>query len=743
MNERTEMRLEDLRLVTGRGRYVSDFIEPETCFAGFFRSDVASGRIEGLDVSQALGMPGVIAVFTSADLDADGIAAIAHVDLPRDDGLASEQFPQPILSGEEIKHTGEPIALVVAETRESLAAALETIVLDIGERDPVQGIAFLRRLGDAQAVKEAFARAAHRSTVMVDMPRATTAAMEPRGAIATPDATGGLHFRASTQNPFAMRNQIAGHLGWDEDSLHVQADDVGGSFGLKGAMSREDVALCWAARRLDRQLAWLPGRSESFLADAQGRGAKGRVSIALDEHFRILAVEADFEVDVGAYPGRRAFGLVNNINGLTGMYDIPAAAARVVGRLSARAPLAPFRGNGRPEATYAIEKAIDQAARQLGINPVALRRKNLIRPDAMPVVTALGARIDCGDFPKVMDTALSLNEGNQERRKSARERGLLFGLGIVNCIESAGGPLKQPKPDFARITVGEDGRVVVAPGVMSVGQGHETALTHMTAGRLQIDIERIDYRNGDTRALSFGRGSGGSSGLTVAGSALWQALDRLLDEGCADAAAVMNCPVRTVMFRDGAFHREGSNESVPLERIAAAKQDGNWQVETSFTPAGATFPNGTHICEVEIDPETGETRIVRYVAVEDIGTIMYPMLVEGQLHGGIAQGLSLGLGERIIYDDADQLLTGSLMDYQMARADNLPDFFLAGVEVPTALNPLGVKGVGEAGTVGATAALASAVCDALFSAGVSEFELPATPSRVWEALRDARSVEKR
>ncbi|MCG6901247.1 MAG: xanthine dehydrogenase family protein molybdopterin-binding subunit [Rhodobacter sp.] len=731
-------RREDPRLLAGQGRYVADFVTPDTHFAGFLRSDQASARIDAIDTSGARGMPGVLAVFTAQDLAKDGVGPLTHVPMPRHPGATPGEYPEPVLCDTRIRHLGEPVALVVADTRAALVDALDAIVLELSATPPPQGVAFERHFGDADAARAAMELACHRHRLAMEVPRITAAALEPRGAIARPDATGGLQYRASTQNPFALRNQIAAHLGWQADRLQVVAADVGGSFGLKGYMTREDAALAWAARRLGVEVAWLPSRSETMLADAQGRGVTGALEIGLDADLKIRAIEARFEIDAGAYPGRRSFGLMNNINGLTGMYVIPHLSVEVTGTLSARAPLAPFRGNGRPEATYAIERALDLIARQIGVDPVELRRRNLIAPGSMPARTGLGTLIDCGDFPRVMAAALAQNAGSGDRRRAAQMRGKLYGVGLANCIESAGGPLRGPTPDFARLTVSDRGRVAVAPGVMSVGQGHETAFCELAAARLEIDPDRIDYRHGDTQAITSGRGSGGSAGLTVAGSALWLALDQLLDEGRGIAAARMGCDKDQIGYRDGGFQRIGSNEGLTLGDIAAGRPGGAWQVETSFTPPAVTFPNGTHICEVEIDPDTGETRIMRYVAVEDVGRVLNPVLVEGQLQGGIAQGLSLGLGERMVFDEAGQILTGTLMDYQLVRAADLPMIDIGSVEVPTQVNPLGAKGVGEAGAVGATAALASAVGDALHRAGVTGFELPATPARVWQALQRAR-----
>ncbi|NNK77682.1 MAG: xanthine dehydrogenase family protein molybdopterin-binding subunit [Litoreibacter sp.] len=726
-------RLEDTRMVTGTGRFLSDFLGPDTLHAGFVRAEQASTRIAALDVIQAAAMPGVRAVFTAADLGRDGVAPIAHVDLPREDGGTTEPCPMPILCDTDIRHAGEPIALVIAETAAQLADAIEAAEVDLEPITPVSGTAFLRQFGTQGPARAAMAAAAHKHRIEVDIPRVTAFALEPRCVIARGVTDGGLHYRMSTQNPFALRAQLASHFGWDVSTIRVVADDVGGSFGMKGYMSREDAALAWAARKLQVEIAWIPTRSETILADAQGRGAAGSLQVGLDEDLKIVAIEGQFDIDIGAYPTHLAFGLMNNVNGLTGMYEVPEIFVEIAGQLSPRLPLVPFRGNGRPETTYAIERALDVAARKIGVDPIELRRRNLIGPDAMPVTTGLGFTIDCGDFPKVMQAALDLNPGAQERKRAAQARGMLYGVGLANCIESAGGPVRKPRPDFARLEVAGDGTVTLSPGVMSVGQGHETTLSEMVANRLQIDAARIIYRHGDTEALSNGRGSGGSAGLTVAGSAVCTALEELIAQGSRHAAASFGCSASEIAYRDGAFHREGTNENLPL--AALASMTGGIDIESSFTPPAATFPNGAHICEVEIDPETGMTKITRYVAVEDVGRILNQVLVEGQLHGGIGQGLSLGLGEQIAFDEQHQILTGSLMDYRLARAEDLPMIETGSVEVPTALNPLGVKGVGEAGAVGATAALASAVSDALWRAGVEDFDLPATPLRIWEALQ--------
>ncbi len=734
MTQSPRTRREDARLLTGRGRFVADFVTPRTAFAGFLRADLASARVAGLDLSAVRAAPGVLGVVTAEDLDAAGIGPLRHEPLPREDGGTAEEFPQPILSATTIRHVGEPLALVAASSPQALADALDLADVTLEEVPPPAGRAFLRRFGDVAAAEAALAGAVHRARITLAAPRVTAFALEPRGAIATPDDKGGLTYRVSTQNPFALRAGLSDTLGLSPERVRVLAEDVGGSFGLKGFMTREDAALAFAARHLGCELAWLPARSETMLADVQGRAIDGVLEVGLDAGHRIVAVAGRFAIDCGAYPSRRAYGLMNNVRGMTGVYDVPVAGIEIEGRLSARVPLAPFRGNGRPEATHAIERALDAVARQAGIDPVALRRANLIAPAALPVKTALGAPLDCGDFPRVMAEALALNGDPAPRRAAAEAQGLLYGVGLANCIESAAGP----KPDHARLTLDASGGLTLAPGVMSVGQGHETALSRLVAERLELPQTRITYVNGDTEAVSHGRGSGGSAGLTVAGSATWVALDTLLAEGRQIAAARFGCPEEALVLRDGGFHRQDGNETLSLAQIAADK-GGVWRVEGSFAPEIATYPNGTHLCEVAVDPETGALTVTRYAAVEDVGRVLNPVLVEGQLMGGIAQGLSIGLGERIRHDVEGQLLTGSLMDYSLVRARDVPMMALASVEVPTARNPLGVKGVGEAGTVGGMAAFASAVSDALARAGVADFDLPATPDRVWHALDALRA----
>ncbi|MDH3264705.1 MAG: xanthine dehydrogenase family protein molybdopterin-binding subunit, partial [Paracoccaceae bacterium] len=505
-------RIEDFRLLKGQGRFVAGAL-PEGCLhAAFLRADRASARIARLDAAQARLLHGVALVLTGADLAAAGNAALPPEQAPDNGGAPLPGIP--LLCGAEVRHLGEPLVLIVAESPSAALDAAEAVELDLEDLPIETGIAFRTRRGDAEATRAALAASAHRVTVDVRIPRLSAAPLETRGAVAIPDGEG-LVFHTSTQNPFAIRRGLAALFGWPEARLQVLAPDVGGSFGLKGVLTREEALVAHAARLLGRPVAWLASRTEAFLADHQGRGVTARVTLGLDAELRFTAVEAAFEVDVGAYLGRGAFGLVHNSAGITGPYRIPVAAAEITGRLSPRAPLAPYRGNGRPEATLAIEQAVDAAARALGTDPLELRCRNLLGPGELPHRTALGFPIDCGDFPRVLETAARGADPDVRaaRRQAAEARGRLYGFGLAMAVESAAGPVRGPKPDRARVTALAGGRVRLAAGVMSAGQGHETALTRMAVGALGLPPERFDYVNGDTEATEDGRGSGGSSGL--------------------------------------------------------------------------------------------------------------------------------------------------------------------------------------------------------------------------------------
>ncbi|NNG02613.1 MAG: molybdopterin-dependent oxidoreductase, partial [Inquilinus sp.] len=523
--------------------------------------------------------------------------------------------------------------------------------------------------------------------------------------------------------------------------LRVLAGDVGGSFGMKGAAGREDGLVLWAARRLGRPGLWASGRTEAFLSDEHGRDLRAKATLALDEQGRYLALDVEFRANIGAYLSRRSLGMVNNIGGLAGVYRIPAIRAGVTGVFTHTASVAPYRGAGRPEATYVVERLLDAAARRLGRDPADLRRRNLIPAEAMPYQTALTFRYDCGDFAAVQARAEALADraGFAARRNAAAARGRLRGLGIASPIEIAGRPMGPSRADTARVSVAADGTIELRPGAMSVGQGHETALARLVADRLSVPEAAIAYRQGDTDLLATGRGNGGSSALVVGGTAVHAAIEALIEKGRAIAAEALEAAIADVSFRDGRFAVAGTDLTLTLAEAAARAGPDGFAADAWHAPEEPTYPNGCHICEIEIDPETGAVAIVAYAAVEDVGTVLDPALVEGQMQGGIAQGMGQALGERIVYDRATgQLISGSFLDYRMPIAADMGRPVLETLAVPTAVNPLGAKGVGEAGTVGALAAVMNAVCDALAPFGIEHLDMPATPERVWRAIRDAR-----
>jgi carbon-monoxide dehydrogenase large subunit len=762
-------RLEDQRLTTGQGAYVTDHRRPGLAHACFARSMVACGRIRALDVDTARSGPGVIAVFTAADLDADGIPdLLTEIDPPRDDGGSGIRTPRPFLARDRVRFLGEPVAIVVAETAALAADAAELVGIEIAELPLVTGkedaltpgappvwpeqpdnIAFVRRLGDADAVVAAMASAAHVTRLDLAVSRVVAATLEPRAALGECEADGRLVLTTSTQGPYPLRNRLAADVfGVDPAQIRVIAPDVGGSFGMKSGVYREETLVLWAARRLGRPVMWAADRGEAFLSDEHGRDVRAGAELALSDSGEFLALQANFAVNVGAYLSRRSFGLVNNIGGIAGVYRTPAISAEIMGYYTNTVQTAPYRGAGRPEATYVIERLIDAAARELGVDPFDLRRQNLIPSDAMPYQTPLTFRYDCGDFAATMERAGELADlkGFEARQAASRKAGKLRGIGIANPIEVAGGPLRNLRKDDAAISISPEGDVELRAGMMSVGQGHETGMTMMVAARLGVAAGAITYRQGDTDLLDNGRGSGGSSALVVGGAAVHNAIEKVIKKGREIASEALEAAADDIEFSiestGGIFSVAGTDRSISLSDAArlADPIEGIF-VAAEFLPEAVTYPNGCHICEVEIDPDTGVVELIRYVGVEDVGAVLNPVFVEGQMQGGVAQGIGQAIGEAIRYDsESGQLLTASFLDYQMPRASDMPDLRFETLAVPTKVNPLGAKGVGEAGTVGSLAATMNAVGGALAAIGAGPIEMPATPDRIWQAIQKARGT---
>jgi carbon-monoxide dehydrogenase large subunit len=767
-------RLEDPRLVQGLGRYSDDVALSRQAHAVVLRSPHAHARVRGIDAVAALGAPGVLAVLTGADLAADGLGNLpSDGNRKRRDGSPAPTTARPALVRERARHVGDPVAVVIAETREQAVDAADLVRVDweplpavaataevtrpgapvVWDHAP-DNVAFVWEAGNREVVARAFAGAAHVTALDFVVTRVAAAPLEPRAATGEYDRrTGRYTLHTGIQAPHGLRLLLADVLRVPQSHLRVVTGDVGGSFGMRSGIYPELALVLWAAKRLGRPVKWTADRREGFLSDEPGRDNVSRVELALDAGGTFLALRVGITLNIGAYLTLRSAGPgTNNVGGVAGVYTTPAIHLQTTGVYSHTTPTGPYRGAGRPEATYAIERVIDVAAREMGIDPVELRRRNLIPASAMPFKTGLVFTYDCGDFARGMAMALALADhaGFEKRRAEARTRGRLRGLGIANPIEVAGGPYTSVNPDTAQVRVNADGSVSLFAGSTSMGQGNETAFAQIVSDRLGVPAGRIQVFWGDSDLLGAGRGNGGSGALTVGGSAVVRATEKVIEHGRRIAAHLLEAAPEDVRFAEGRFTVAGTDRGVTWAAVARAAYaprqlppglEPGFSETAAFTPPAVTFPNGCHVCEVEVDPETGAVRIVRYTVVDDVGRMVNPMLVKGQIHGGIAQGLGQGLFEVLAYDpETAQLLSGSFMDYALPRADDLPGFEVDAFEVPTQVNPLGAKGVGEAGTVGALPALMNAVNDALASLGVRHLDMPATPARVWRAIRDAKTA---
>ena len=767
-------RIEDPRLIQGLGRYADDVNLVRQAYAVVVRSPHAHARIRGIDTTAARTSPGVVAILTGADLAADKLG-----NLPTDggrkrrDGSPAFTTPRPALVRDRVRHVGDPVALVVAESHAQAVDAAELVAVDYdplpavsATRDVLEGgapavwdevpdnVAFVWEAGNRDAVARAFESAAHVTRLEFVVTRVAAAPLEPRAAVGEYDRrTGRYTLHTGIQAPHGLRTLLADQVfKVPHSQLRVVTGEVGGSFGMKSGVYPEVVLVLWAAKRLGRPVKWVSDRREGFVTDEAGRDNVSTAELALDAHGKFLALRVAIGLNIGAYLTPRSAGPgTNNVGGVAGIYTTPAIHVQTTGLYTHTTPTGPYRGAGRPEATYAIERVIDVAARELGLDSLELRRKNIIPSAAMPFKTGLVFTYDCGEFGRGMDMALHLADqpGFEKRRAEAQARGRLRGLGVANPIEVAGGPYTAVNPDTAEIRVNADGSVSVFTGSTSMGQGNETAFTQIVSDRLGVPPARIQVFWGDSDALGAGRGNGGSGALTVGGSAVTRASEKIIEHGRRIAAKMLEAAPDDVRLADGKFTVAGTDKGVTWAAVARtayqprqlpAGMEPGFSETAAFTPPAVTFPNGTHICEVEIDAETGAVTIVRYAVVDDVGRMVNPLLVKGQIHGGIVQGLGQGLFEDMTYDAATgQLLAATFMDYAMPRADDVPGFEVDAHEVPTQVNPLGAKGVGEAGTVGALPALLNAVNDALAPFGVRHLDMPVTPARVWRAIRDGKA----
>lgn len=730
-------RFEDPRLLRGEGRFVNDIAVPGMAHLAYVRSPHARARIASIDAAEALAVPGVVGVFTVADLERDGIGTTApEFKRSRPDGQPMFWRAHPGLAREMVRHVGDPVAIVVAETLALAKDAAERVAVEydaLPVSDPVwpecpDNVSHVFETGDGGATEAAFAGAARVVKRRYAVSRVHAQYLEPRGALAEWDAAAGRYtLRCDVQYPHRVRDVLAQVLGVAPDRIRVVSRDVGGAFGAKGWAQLEHRHALWLARRLGRPVKWTCDRSEALLADEHGRDVQAEVELAFDAAHRILALRARNTSALGAYVSsdRNILPTFANLGSLAGMYAIPAAHVRVTGVFSHTQSLAPYRGNGRPEAIYLLERLMDDAARELGVDRVELRRRNLVPPSAMPWRNPLGFTYDCGEFENGMDQALALADWNgfAARRKESAARGRLRGIGLANAIERAA----APGLEYATLAFDDSGRATLAVGTKSQGQGHETLYRQIAASRLGLAPEDLAIVEGDTDRVPKGNGTFGSRSAAVGGTALWLAADKVIESGRRIAAGRLEAAEADIAFAGGRFTVAGTDRGLPLGDVVAGLAE-----QAEFSPSAETFPNGTHVCEVEVDPDTGTIHLLNYVVVDDVGTEINPLTLHGQVVGGIVQGLGQILMEQVVYDAEGQLLTGSFMDYAMPRASDICGIAVGHNPVPTRLNPLGAKGAGEAGTVGALAAAMNAIVDAL---GTADIDMPATPERVWRALR--------
>jgi aerobic carbon-monoxide dehydrogenase large subunit len=760
-------RFEDPRLLKGGGRYVSDMVLPGMAFGAVLRSPHAHARIRKIDTAKAKAAPGVLAVLTGADWQASGFGDLpVPGGLKRRDGSAFRP-PYPALVKDEVRWVGDYVAFVVAETYHQALDAAELIAVEYEPLPAVistaeaskpgaprvwegcaDNIGFVQLFGDKAAADAAFAKADHVVKHQFVINRVTAATMEPRACLGDYNSTNGRYTVYTTlQRVHPYRADLVPILKVPESSIRVVAGDIGGSFGMKSAVYNEVALVLLASKLLGRPVKWVSTRSEAFLSDAQARDNVTEAELALDKQGRFLGLRVKVVAAIGAYlqTGMNAF--TGNIGTLAGVYHIPAAHADVSAVFTHTNPMRPYRGNGRPEAAYVIERIVDLAADELKIDAAELRRRNYIAPDAMPYKTALTFTYDTGEFEKSMDMALKLADvaGFEKRRTAARKLGKLAGIGLSNTIEraAAGGF------EGAEIRFDKSGTVTLFSGSVTQGQGHETVYKQIVCDRLGINPDQVHYIQGDTDQVFLGEGTGGSRSATIGGSACLVAADKIITKAKQIAAHLLEVDIADVKFEEGLLSSTKTNRTLTIQEIAKGAVDptkmpkdmelGLIATATYAAPV-QNFPNGCHICEVEIDPDTGTTEITRYSVVDDVGTVLNPLLLKGQIVGGVAQGVGQILMEDIHFDRDGQLITGSFMDYAMPRATDISAVEVKSNPVPTGTNPLGVKGAGEAGCVGAMPAVANAVVDALAHLGVKHIEMPATPERIWRTIQQANGA---
>jgi carbon-monoxide dehydrogenase large subunit len=757
-------RFEDPRLLKGGGRYVGDMVLPGMAFGYVLRSPHAHARIRSIDVGLAKAAPGVLAILTGTDWQACGWG-----DLPVPGGLKRRDGsvfrpPYPALVRDRVRFVGDYVAFVVAETYHQALDAAERIAVDyeplpacastaeaIGSGAPrvwddcPDNIGFVQLFGDKAATEAAFAEADHVVRHRFVINRVTAASMEPRGCLGDYNASEDRYTVYTTlQRTHPFRSELAPVLKVPESKIRVVAGDIGGSFGMKSAVYNEVALVLLASKHVGRPVKWTSTRSESFLCDAQARDNVTEAELALDKAGSFLGLRVKTIASIGAYlqTGMQAF--TGNIGTLAGVYRTPAIHADVTAVFTHTNPVRPYRGNGRPEAAYVIERLVDLAADELGIDPAELRRRNYIAPEAMPFKTGLTFTYDSGEFEKSMNMALELADfaGFEQRRAQARKRGKLRGIGLSNTIERAA----AQGFEGAEIRFDKSGTATLLAGSVTQGQGHETIFKQIMCDRLGLDPGEVHYVQGDTDQVFVGEGTGGSRSATIGGSAVDIAAERITNKAKHIAAHLLKLDADEINFADGVFSSPKTNRTLTIKDVAKEAMeptslpkgiDVGLIATATYTAPVQNFPNGCHICELEVDEDTGEAAIVRYSVVDDVGTVINPLLLKGQIVGGVAQGVGQILMEDIRFNEDGQNLTASFMDYAMPRATDISAVDVKSNPVPTKTNPLGVKGAGEAGCVGAMPAVANALVDALSHLGIRHIGMPATPERLWRAMKEA------
>jgi aerobic carbon-monoxide dehydrogenase large subunit len=764
-------RVEDQRFITGTGRYTDDINLPGQTYGYALRSPEAHARIVSIDVAEAKAAPGVLAVITGAEIEANGINELpCAVPMVNRDGSEGINPLRPVLCTDRVHHVGDHVAFVVAETPsqakdaaemiaveyESLSAVIDTeTAADAGRplvHDNVpSNLAFDWQHGDAETVERVLAGAAHVTKVRIINNRLVANPLEPRAAIARFDpASGRVTLETCTQGGWLFTGPLASVLKIEPEKVRVLTPDVGGGFGMKAFFYPEYALAAWGARQIGRPVKWTAERSsDAFLSDVMGRDHVTEAELGFDAGHRIVGMRVVTTANMGAYCNLFAPFIPTGaaLKVLPGVYDIKSLVYRVKGVLTNTTPVDAYRGAGRPESIYLMERLMDAAARELGLEPTELRRRNFIAPSAMPFKTVAGETYDSGEFARVMDAAMAAADwaGFARRGDEAKAHGLRRGIGMAYYIESTMGDPQE----MAAIKFETDGTVSVAVGTQSNGQGHETAYAQLLHDRLGVPFEKIRIVQGDTDKLRLGGGTGGSRSLTAEGMAIRDCADDVIERGRHYAAQELETAVADIEYDRGTaeFGVIGTDRRIGIFELAQKAREmtnppegfvGGLDAEATAQIDAYTFPNGCHVAEVELDPDTGVTQIVNYVAVDDFGVVLNPMLVAGQVHGGVVQGIGQALYEHAIYDDNGQLLSGSFMDYCMPRADGVPAMQVSTIEVPCKNNPMGVKGCGEAGSVASPAAVINAIIDALADLGVTSVDMPATPQSLWRLIQEHR-----